>query len=161
MRLDGPVTWVIRERRDGDLQECAALLAQVHVEQRYPVHWPDDPCAWLTPPNVAAAWVAARDDEVIGHVCLVRKDLETPDLTLERLVVSPVAAGSGVGRALVSHAGDWAAQRRSRLSLDVVENCAKAVTLYGRLGWRLTGKTPIVWGDDVAHCLLHFEAPSG
>lgn len=155
--MNGPVAWVIRARRDGDLQQCVALLAQVHVEQRYPVHWPDDPCVWLTPPNMAAGWVATRDDEVIGHVCLVRKDLETPDLTLERLFVSPNAAGSGVGRALVSHASDWAAQRQSPLSLDVADNCTKAVTLYGRLGWRLTGKTPIDWGDDVAHCLLHFE----
>jgi [ribosomal protein S18]-alanine N-acetyltransferase len=159
--LDDPVTSVIRERRDGDLHECVALLAQVHVRQRYPINWPDNPCAWLTPPGMAAAWVATRDDEVMGHVCLVRKDLVTPDLTLERLFVSPVAAGTGVGTALVSHASDWAAQRRSRLSLDVVENCAKAVTLYGRLGWRLTGKTPIDWGGNAAHCLLHFEAPSG
>lgn len=159
--MDGTVAWVIRERRDGDLQQCAAVLAEVHVEQRYPVNWPKNPCVWLTPPNVAAAWVAARDDQVIGHVCLVRKDLETPDLMLERLFVSSIAAGSGVGRALVSQASDWAAQHHSRLSLDVADNCAKAVTLYGHLGWRLTGKTAIDWGDDVAHCLLHFEAPSG
>lgn len=130
--MDGPVAWAIRERREGDLQPCVALLAQVHVEQRYPVHWPQDPCVWLTPQNVAAAWVATRGDELIGHVCLVRKHLGGPALTLERLFVSPNAAGSGVGKALVNHASDWAAQRRSPLSLDVADNCTKAVSLRSR-----------------------------
>jgi GNAT superfamily N-acetyltransferase len=154
------VTCAISERRIRDLEGCAALLAQVHVTQRYPIRWPDDPRAWLTPPDVAGAWVATRDDEVIGHVCLVRKDLVLPELTLERLFVSPDVAGSGVGRALINHASDWAAERRSRLTLNVAENCAKAITLYGRLGWRLTGRTPIDWGDDAADSLLHFEAPT-
>ncbi|MFC6285292.1 GNAT family N-acetyltransferase [Nocardioides sp. GCM10027113] len=155
------MTWVIRERRDGDLHECAALLAQVHVEQRYPVNWPDDPGTWLTPANMAAAWVVARDDEIIGHVCLVRGNLSTSDLTLERLFVSPVAVGSGVGRALVIQASDWTAQRGAQLSLDVADNCAKAVALYRRLGWRQIGETPIDWGGDLARRLLHFEAPTG
>lgn len=156
-----PVTYVIRERRARDLETCVALLAQVHVTQRYPIRWPDDPRAWLTPPDAAGAWVATLHDDVIGHVCVVSKDLAPSELTLERLFVSPDAAGSGVGRALMNHASNWAAVRRSRLTLDVAENCAKAIALYGRLGWRLTGQTPIDWGDDAADSLLHFEAPTG
>ncbi|MBC9226900.1 hypothetical protein GL325_11220 [Aeromicrobium sp. 636] len=59
----------------------------------------------------------------------------------------------------LGHANGRAAHRRSRLTLDVAENCSSAIALYGQLGWRLTGKTPIDWGEDVADCLLHFEAP--
>lgn len=154
-------TWVISERQLPDLEGCAALLRQVHVTQRYPVRWPDDPEAWLTPPGMTAAWVARRDDEVIGHVCLGRKGLAPPDLTLERLFVAPDAAGSGVGRALITHASDWAAERRLPLTLDVADNCTNAITLYERLGWRLTGRSPIDWGDDAASSLLHFVAPTG
>lgn len=161
VRLDEPVTWVIREREDRDLQACAALLAQVHADQRYPIHWPDDPHTWLTPHDMAAAWVAVREHEVIGHVCLVRRDLATPELKLNRLFVSPLVVGNGVGKGLVVHATDWARRHRSRLTLDMLENCANAVTLYTRLGWRLTERSPIDWGDGVAHCLLHFDAPSG
>lgn len=157
--MDDLVTWAIRERRDGDVQESAGVLSQVHFEDRYPIHWPDDPCAWLAPPNMVIAWVAARHDEVLGHVCLVRRDLLTHDLRLERLFVSPQAKGMGLGRALLGHANAWAAHRRSRLTLDVAENCSSAIALYGRLGWRLTGRTPIDWGEDVAEYLLHFEAP--
>ena len=100
------------------------------------------------------------NDEVVGHVCLARRDLETPVLSLERLFVSPAVVGSGVGRALVAHSSDWANQHRQRLTLDVAENCTDAVNLYGRLGWRLTGRTPIDWGGDLARYLLHFEAPN-
>lgn len=161
IRSGEPVTYVIRERRACDLDTCVAMLAQVHVTQRYPIRWPDDPRIWLTPPEAAGAWVATLRDEVIGHVCVVRKDLVRSELTLERLFASPDAAGSGVGRALINHASDWAAGRRSRLTLDVADNCAKAINLYSRLGWRLTGQTPIDWGDDAADSLLHFEAPAG
>ena len=155
------MTYVIRERRARDLDTCVSLLAQVHVTQRYPIRWPDDPQTWLTPPDAARSWVATLHDDVVGHVCVVVKDLVRSDLTLERLFVSPDAAGIGVGRALVNQASDWAAERRSRLTLDVAENCAQAITLYRRLGWRLTGQTPIDWGDDAADSLLHFEAPAG
>lgn len=155
-----PVAYVIRERSVLDLEACAAMLAQVHVEQRYPIRWPDDCHAWLTPANVAAAWVAVRGDEVIGHVCVARKHQMPPELTLERLFVSPDAAGSGVGGALIDQARNWAAERRSLLTLDVAENCGRAIAVYGRLGWRLTGRTPIDWGDDAADSLLHFEAPA-
>jgi [ribosomal protein S18]-alanine N-acetyltransferase len=151
---------VISERRDRDLQDCTTLLTQVHINQRYPIHWPDDPIAWLTPRDMVAAWLAARDGEVLGHVCLASKGLVTPDLTLDRLFVSPAVGGRGVGRALVTHASEWAAARGRRLSLDVVENCTNAVTLYRRLGWRQSGRTRIDWGDDVAQYLLHFDAPS-
>ena len=38
---------------------------------------------------------ATQDDEVVSHVCLVRKALVPPELTLERLTVSPDVATSG------------------------------------------------------------------
>ncbi|QGG41350.1 GNAT family N-acetyltransferase [Aeromicrobium yanjiei] len=159
VRLHEAVSYLIRERQDLDLEACAAILAQVHVDQRYPVRWPDDPRAWLTYADAAAAWVAVRDGQVMGHVCVARNHPMPPELTLERLFVSPDAAGSGVGGALVDHASRWAAERGLRLTLDVAENCARAIALYGRLGWRLTGRTPIDWGDDAAQFLLHFDAP--
>lgn len=63
---------------------CAEPLAQVHATQRYPIRWPDDPRVWLTPPDMAGAWVATRHDGVIGHACVVGRDLVPPELILER-----------------------------------------------------------------------------
>jgi [ribosomal protein S18]-alanine N-acetyltransferase len=159
VRLDEHVHSAIRKRRDQDVQECAALLAEVHAKDQYPVHWPDDPSGWLTPPGMAEAWVAEAGNEVIGHVCLVRRGTPTQGLMLERLFVSTSQRGRGLGSALLIAAGTWAAQHEYRLTLDVLENCTDAIRLYRALGWRLIDQTPIDWADDVKHALLHFEAP--
>jgi ribosomal protein S18 acetylase RimI-like enzyme len=58
-------------------------------------------------------FVAERDDRVIGHVLLYRRepgDLRIPvnSIDLSLVVTSPEARGSGVGSALTAHALRWA-----------------------------------------------------
>jgi Acetyltransferase (GNAT) family len=69
------------------------------------------------------------------------------DSSLERLFVSPAAAGLGVAGALVTERWEWASSRENRLTLDVAENCTAAIGLYKRLGLHLTGRTQISWGQ--------------
>ena len=159
MRFHEGVTSTIRAREEPDVQQCAALLAAVHTVHRYPIHWPDDAPAWLTPGDLAAAWVAVREREIVGHVCLTHRGGPAQGLALERLFVSPTAAGQGIGRALVTKASDWAADNGDRLTLEVVDNCVDAISLYRRLGWHLSARTQIDWGDGSGRHLLHFEAP--
>lgn len=149
----------IRSRRTADLEPCARLLAAVHVAHRYPVHWPDDPVSWLRPADLSTAWVAVLDGEVVGHVCLTTQPDAAPLLAVERLFVSPASARRGIGEALLQTAAGWAARRQLPLTLEVADNCASAIALYERLGWRRTGATGIDWGDGVATSVLHFTAP--
>ncbi len=131
----------------------------MHTIHRYPIHLPEDAPTWLTPVDLAAAWVAVREREIVGHVCLTHRDRRAQVLALERLFVSPAAAGHGIGRALVTKASDWATRHGHRLTLEVVDNCVDAIGLYRRLGWRLSARTQIDWGDSAARYLLHFDAP--
>ncbi|MEI8408331.1 MULTISPECIES: hypothetical protein [unclassified Kribbella] len=60
---------MIRERGESDLDSCAGFLRDVHELAGYPVNWPADPQAWLTPPGILGAWVITTDDgRVAGHV---------------------------------------------------------------------------------------------
>lgn len=156
--FDWCVDTSIRRRRAGDLTACVALLGDVHEQYRYPIRWPTDPPTWLTPVDIAQAWVASVDDVLVGHVCLSRSEA-TSRLMLERLFVSPSLQGAGVGRALVSTATEWAIAHQYRLTLDVAENCEAAIALYGALGWTLVGRASIEWGGEVASHLLRFEGP--
>jgi hypothetical protein len=60
----------IRARTDADLKACVAFLRTVHETAGYPVNWPAEPDAWLTPPDALGSWVATADDRVVGHVAL-------------------------------------------------------------------------------------------
>src|SRR6266700_7974190 len=58
----------VRPRADGDLGECVLLLDAVHRADGYPAYWPDDPAQWLSPPAMLGAWVAEREDRIVGHI---------------------------------------------------------------------------------------------
>src|SRR4249919_1509499 len=102
----------VRRRRHADLEECADVLGLVHAADRYPVNWPADPPAWLSPRALLRAWVATLDDAVVGHVCLSRSrpsDVAaavwstrqgqpvTDTAVVSRLFVAPSARGHGLG----------------------------------------------------------------
>ena len=71
-----PMDVSIRPRSDADLAACVAALRLVHDADDYPMIWPADPVAWLTPPDLAAAWVAVLDDvPLAGHVLLLDSGL--------------------------------------------------------------------------------------
>ncbi|MCY1145272.1 GNAT family N-acetyltransferase [Actinoplanes sp. Pm04-4] len=144
----------IRPRRDADLDRCVDALRLVHEADAYPLNWPDNPRAWLTPAD--AAWVAeAEDGTIVGHVAVRENELC-------RLFVIPAARrgtqaraaesqpGGGVGRALVEEVKAWAAARGRRLTLNVVdEQRSAAVAFYESTGWRFTHFSDADWtGPD-------------
>ncbi|TDD27601.1 N-acetyltransferase [Kribbella turkmenica] len=149
----------IRERTDADLETCVEVLRDVHELAGYPVNWPADPRAWLTPVEGLGCWVAVAEGRVIGHVALTA---DGPDgAQVERLFVDPGATRAGAGRMLLEYCAAASAGLGRKLSLEVVDMPgAAAIALYRRAGWRETGRTPIDWAGDHASHLLHFEPPT-
>ncbi|GAA0603729.1 GNAT family N-acetyltransferase [Kribbella sandramycini] len=148
----------IRDRSDADLDGCVPLLREVHDVAAYPVNWPADPRAWLTPADRLGAWVADLDGRVVGHVVLTADG--PAGASVERLFVDPKATRAGVGRALLDHCVVTAAALGRKLVLEVVDRPGSpAIALYRRAGWQETGRTPIDWGGAEASHLLHFTPP--
>ena len=148
---------MIREREDADLAVCVRLLRDVHEQAGYPINWPADPPAWLTPENALGCWVAESDGQVVGHVVLTAAG---DGAEVERLFVDPKATRQGIGRRLLDHCVTTAAGLGRKLALEVVDNRGAAITVYRRAGWLETRRTPIDWGGDAASELIRFEAPA-
>jgi len=147
---------MIRERDVSDLESCAGFLRDVHELAGYPLNWPADPRAWLTPEGMLGAWVITTEDgRVAGHVALTAG----PDggALVERLFVDPKATGGGLGKRLLDHAVVMSVERGRRIALEVADNCHTAIRLYRRAGWQEIGRTPIDWGAGQASAVLHFE----
>jgi [ribosomal protein S18]-alanine N-acetyltransferase len=147
---------VIRARRDEDLGVCVELLRAVHEQAAYPINWPADPRAWLTPENRLGCWVAVTDARVVGHVVLTAAGDRAE---VERLFVDPTATRQGIGRQLLDHCVTTAAELGRELSLEVVDNRGAAVHLYRRAGWIEVGRTAIDWAGEHASELIRFAAP--
>lgn len=148
----------IRGRADADLDDCVVFLKDVQESAGYPVNWPADPRSWLTPPEALGCWVVVVDNQVAGHVALTADGPD--DALIERLFVDPKRTGAGLGRRLLDHCLAVAGEQNRTLALEVADNCHAAIALYGRAGWRESGRTPIDWGGDQASVLIRFEAPT-
>ncbi|WP_410785688.1 GNAT family N-acetyltransferase [Kribbella sp. C-35] len=147
---------LIRVRGDEDLDVCVELLLAVHEQAAYPINWPADPCAWLTPENRLGCWVAVSAARVVGHVVLTAAG---DGAEVERLFVDPEATRQGIGRLLLDHCATTAAELGRKLSLEVVDNRGAAVHLYRRAGWHEIGRRPIDWAGEHATELIRFVAP--
>lgn len=153
----------IRDRRPSDLPACVRALLAVHESDGYPMNWPEDPIAWLSPADGLQAWVAVTDDgDVAGHVML--QGTSTPSVAaVARLFVAPLARGRGFGARLLDQARQWAADRGIDLVLEVTaDERSSAIALYERTGWRRIGTEQASWtapsGEPV---LLHrYALPS-
>jgi GNAT superfamily N-acetyltransferase len=147
----------IRPRTPADLDACVAALREVHESDGYPTNWPADPATWLTPPDVAAAWVAALDDvPLAGHALLVNRP--SGDLELARLFVPPAARRRAVASALLT----TAASLGRPLVLEVVdEGRSPAMALYETAGWHYTHSTTAAWTarDGSPVRLRHYQRP--
>lgn len=150
---------LIAPRHTAHLDRAVEALRLVHEHDRYPLTWPDDPHAWLTPEDALGAWVALADGVLVGHVMLVDgKLVEHADRLAEaagvsltglagisRLFVTPAARGTGVASALLERVEDAPTRRGRRLALDVVDDGGPAVRLYERLGWTRVTDGPATW----------------
>lgn len=128
----------IRPRVPADLPGCVEALRLVHDADAYPLNWPRDPQAWLSP--CEAAWVAVADDgRVAGNVAVQGDELT-------RLYVVPQARGHGLAYALVSEVRAWAAAHRRVLTLNVVAaERSAAIAFYESTGWRHTHTAVAEW----------------
>jgi len=162
----------MRTRDEADLPACVELLREVHALDSYPVHWPEDPAAWLTPRNLLAAWVVVQHGAVVGHAVLRGAPGTTgaepisaatgvqPDriALIARLFVAPTARRHGVAARLLEAASNEAGARGLLLALDVVGSHSAPIALYERAGWRRVATvpwTPAVGGEEQPlHCYV-------
>jgi len=133
----------------------------VHVADRYPVLWPQDPPRWLAGHAGLAAWVSENAGAVDGHLSLHATDeararpgwREALPVPVERLAVVSrffVALGArrrGVGSALMDAAEGYGADHGLRLVLDVADHNEDAIAFYERRGWRRVGTASLLLDD--------------
>jgi GNAT superfamily N-acetyltransferase len=152
---------MIRPRRSEDLERCLELLHAVHLADRYPSRWPEDPPRWLTGRAYLAAWVSENAGAIDGHLSLHATDearahpewreaLPVPAEQLavvSRFCVALETRRRGVGSALMDAAESYSADRGLRLVLDVADHNEGAITLCERRRWRRVGTTSLLLGD--------------
>ncbi len=133
-----------REVRLRALAESPEAFASTYEENvRFPEEtWRQRTRAFAAPAADRAMFVAtdrASGDWIGCAGGFVETD-GTPSLI--SMWVAPEHRGHGVGRSLVEAVIDWArAAGYDRLRLDVVRGQDSAVRLYGRLGFRPTGRS--------------------
>jgi len=129
---------------------CAEALWSVHLADGYPIHWPADPVAWLSPATLTNSWVAVSDHRIAGHVGVEHREVSDVFSTVDRgpfsgaagfaivtrLFVVPETRGLGVARLLLGEVRAHARQTARAAMLEVVAKTA-AVNMYERLGWQL------------------------
>ena len=131
---------VLRAPRPGDATGVASLLGQLG----YPAD-PRDIPARLSAfgSGSTIAWVAEMHDRLVGLATAhVIRSLHKSEVVamLTVLVVDERARGSGVGRAMVQKAEEWAAsQGASAISLTSALRRTDAHEFYRRLGYEQTG----------------------
>lgn len=170
-------TSTMRTRDEADLPACVELLRQVHRLDGYPVHWPEDPAAWLTPRNLLAAWVVERDSAIVAHSVLrsapgttgaeplARATGVRPEqiAMMARLFVAPAARRAGLAEQLIQAATIEADARGLLLALDVVGSHSAPIALYERAGWRRVATVPwipAVGGEEQPlHCYVAPNEP--
>ena len=147
-----------RPREPADLRACVAALRAVHVADGYPLRWPADPEAWLSPVDQVGAWVAEDTGELVGHILLSLVPDDDPLVPVlrwapgevaevKRLFVVPAARRRRVGAALLDTAAA-AAHALGRVPvLEVLAQDLAAIALYERLGWRRLGWRATRWDE--------------
>jgi len=152
---------MIRPRRSEDLEPCLELLHTVHLADRYPVLWPQDPPRWLTGHACLSAWVSENAGAIDGHLSLhgTDKDRARPEwreelpapaeqiAVVSRFFVALEARRGGVGSALMDAAETYGADHDLRLVLDVAVHNEDAIAFDGRRGWRRVGTASLVLDD--------------
>lgn len=148
---------LIRERRSEDREPLERLGAAVYRSDGYPRYLPETFGDFLVSADALGAWIATTDTGLVGHVALhpssapevmaaarAATGLANHDLAVvARLLVSPTARRTGVGRALLGIATAAAAAEGRRAVLDVVTDHHSAIRLYDGAGW--TRADTVTW----------------
>lgn len=128
----------------------------------------------MLPPGLLAAWVVELDGRVAGQVCLSRPQAGDAAparwsrrehapvanaAVVNRLFVSPLTRGHGLGTELLSRAVGEARERALHPVLDVLESDASATALYERLGWSGLGTVDQRWGPGRTVTVRCYAAP--
>ena len=139
----------IRPYEPGDRDACRALWRELteHHRELYadPGIGGADPGGrfdqFLEHPHFVAAWVAARDGEVVGLTGLMRGE---DGAEIEPVVVSRPARSQGIGRRLVEHVIAEARRRgESSLSIRPVARNAAAIRHFLRAGFSTVGRVEL------------------
>ena len=151
----------IRELLTGDRETVGRLLhtsgAFTIEEQRVALELVDDAIARGLSGDYLA-FVAVRDGGVVGYVCLGKTPLTESTWHLYWICVDVRRQGSGIGRALQSHAEAFARSRgAARLVVETSgqSSYARARRFYEVRGYRPVGRIPDFYkaGDDcVVYC---------
>jgi GNAT superfamily N-acetyltransferase len=145
---------IIRDRSPSDAGALEAIAVETHKNDGYPKYLPQDLRSFIVDADAMAAWVAAANGALLGHVALHRRSapevmdvalsatglLEEEVVFIARLLVAPSARRLGVGKALLERATIEATQLGRRALLDVVEDHRAAIALYEACGWTRVGK---------------------
>ncbi len=139
--MTGPVGVAIRAQAAADADQVAEVLARAFADEPEVVGLE----AALQQRADSHGFVAHDDGTVVGHVRLTRGWIDAIDRLVEVQVLGPLSVrpdrqGRGIGRALVAHAVDAAADLHAPAVF-----LEGSPDLYGRLGWRAAadiGVTP-------------------
>ncbi|MGH2351012.1 MAG: GNAT family N-acetyltransferase [Chloroflexota bacterium] len=151
----------LRARTDDDLDACELLARDVHHVDAYPPRFADDLRGFVSAPGALAAWVAAWDGAIVGHVAL--QPTSSPAVmalageatgraperlgVVARLLVAPAHRRKGLGRALLGVAAQAAHDRDRWPILDVATDFDAAIGLYERSGWVRAGRVDVRFRD--------------
>lgn len=147
---------VLRPQRPGDMgwivERHGALYAESHGwDARFEASCAEIVARFLRSydPRWERSWIAERDGERVGAVCLVRRSKTLGQLRL--LFVEPSARGAGVGARLVSECVSHARHvGYRRMTLFTVRGLDSARKLYESEGFELVEESPASpWGKDV------------
>jgi diamine N-acetyltransferase len=105
-------------------------------------------------------WFLFLGPELAGYLKVndapAQSDLNDPhSLEVERIYVRSPHKGKGLGRRLMEHAEGLARERgRAALWLGVWEKNTEAISFYGKLGFRQTGRHTFRMGDELQSDLV-------
>lgn len=129
--------WTIRTATDSDADPLARCIDAAYAAARSRISdLPDVSAGIADDIRDHVVMVATLDDRIIGGLVLVPR---TDHALLANVAVDPGHAGMGVGRGLIAEA-EAECRRRGIPALRLSTHVAmpENVSLYQRLGWRMT-----------------------
>lgn len=128
----------LRLATPADLPAINRVIAEAYARYLDRMDRPPAPMVTDYGPAISRGQVWVLGEPVIGVIVLIQ---EPDSLLVENVAVSPAAQGAGNGRRLMEFAEQRATSAGlSRLTLYTNEVMAENFAIYGRLGYRETGR---------------------